>query len=58
MVTITHKHLGMPAALQVTAISGSSSKEKEARGFGAQHFMSIDKVPEQSLDVILNTTPG
>ena len=52
------QHPVIPAALQVTAISGTSSKEKEARGFGAHHFMSIDKVPEKSLDVILNTAPG
>ena len=57
--TRTHaEHPVLPAALQVTAISGTSSKEKEARGFGAHHFLSIDKVAEKSLDVILNTAPG
>ncbi len=42
----------------VYAISGTASKEKEARGFGARHFNKIDEVPDKTLDVILNTTPG
>lgn len=42
----------------VYAISGTASKEKEARGFGAKHFQKISDVPDKTLDVILNTTPG
>ena len=42
----------------VYAISGTASKEKEAKQFGAKHFKEIDDVSDKTLDVILNTTPG
>ena len=55
-----HLALQFAAAVgaDVYAISHTASKEKEARGFGARHFQSIDDVPDKTLDVILNTTPG
>ncbi len=41
----------------VTAISSSADKEKEARKFGASHFLSTsDKPPSGSFDFILSTT--
>ena len=43
---------------EVYAMSGSKSKEEEARTLGAAHFMSKDEVPDSSLDVILVTAPG
>ncbi|KAK9823943.1 hypothetical protein WJX72_006555 [[Myrmecia] bisecta] len=45
---------------EVYALSGNSSKEKEARGFGAKHFMSIPgfaKKSPSSLDVIIDSAP-
>ena len=42
---------------EVYAISGSKNKEEEARKLGAHHFTSIDDLPDETLDVLLNTTP-
>ena len=42
---------------EVYAISGSKKKEAEAKKLGAHHFTSLDDLPDETLDVLLNTTP-
>ena len=52
---------GLQTGVQLSRLiptAGSKSKEKEARELGAKQFMSLDEVPDASLDVILNCIPS
>ena len=50
--------LAKAAGAEVFAISHSPNKEEEARSLGASHFVGLEDIRDNSMDVILNTTPG
>lgn len=50
--------LARAVGAEVFAISHSPNKKEEAMQLGATHFVSLDDIKPNSLDVILNTTPG
>ena len=50
--------LARAVGAEVFAISHSPNKKDEALRLGATHFVSIEDIEADSLDVILNTTPG
>ena len=53
-IQFLHKAVGA----EVYAISNSPNKKQEALQLGATHFVSLQDIKPNSLDVILNTTPG
>ena len=50
--------LARAVGAEVFAISHSPNKKEEAMQLGAHHFVGLEDIKENSLDVILNTTPG
>ena len=50
--------LARAVGAEVYAISHSPNKKEEALKLGAHHFVRLDEIEPNSLDVILNTTPG
>ena len=50
--------LAKAVGAEVYAISHSPNKEEEARQLGATHFAGLEDIKDNTLDVILNTTPG
>lgn len=50
--------LSKAVGAEVFAISHSPNKKEEAMHLGAHHFVSLDDIADNTLDVILNTTPG
>lgn len=50
--------LAKAVGAEVFAISHSPSKEEEAKKLGAAHFVGVEEIQDNSLDVVLNTTSG
>ncbi|KAL3152712.1 hypothetical protein ABBQ38_012303 [Trebouxia sp. C0009 RCD-2024] len=50
--------LAKAVGAEVYAISHSPSKEEEAKNLGAAHFVGVEDIEDNSLDVVMNTTTG
>ena len=50
--------LAKAAGAEVYAISHSPGKKEEALKLGATHFVGLEEIEDNTLDVVLNTTPG
>lgn len=50
--------LAKAVGAEVFAISHSPNKKEEALSLGATHFVGLEDIEDNSLDVVLNTTPG
>ena len=50
--------LAKAVGAEVFAISHSPNKKEEALSLGATHFIGLEDIKDNSLDVVLNTTPG
>ncbi len=50
--------LAKAVGAEVFAISHSPNKKEEALKLGATHFVGLEDIKNNTLDVVLNTTPG
>ncbi|DBA82260.1 hypothetical protein WJX79_003382 [Trebouxia sp. C0005] len=50
--------LAKAVGAEVFAISHSPNKREEAMKLGATHFVGLEDIKDNTLDVVLNTTPG
>ncbi len=50
--------LAKAVGAEVFAISHSPNKKEEAMKLGATHFVGLEDIKDNTLDVVLNTTPG
>jgi D-arabinose 1-dehydrogenase-like Zn-dependent alcohol dehydrogenase len=49
--------LAKAVGAEVFAISHSPNKKEEAMKLGATHFVGLEDIKDNTLDVVLNTTP-